>query len=72
MGTQSPGNQNRSDQPPTPGGDPNQETSDIDILTPRPGQDKGKNENEDKKGFGHIGNKDVPSSEGTPEPHEIF
>jgi hypothetical protein len=70
VGTQSPGNQNRPDQPRTPGGDPNQGPS--DLPTPRPGQDKGKNENKDKEGFGHIGNKDVPSSEGTPEPHEIF
>ena len=70
MGTQSAGNQNRPDQPPTPGGDPNQGPN--DLPTPRPGQDKGKKENEDKEGYGHIANKDVPSSEGTPEPHEIF
>jgi hypothetical protein len=51
-------------------GDPTQEPK--DLPTPRTGQDKGKDKTEDKKGFGHIGNKDVPSSKGTPEPHEIF
>jgi len=70
METQSPRNQSRPDQPPTPGGDPDQGPS--DLPTPHPGQDKGKNEDEDKEGFGHIGNKNVPPSEGTPEPREIF
>ena len=55
METQSPRNQSRPDQPPTPGGDPDQGPS--DLPTPHPGQDKGKNEDEDKEGFGHIGNK---------------
>jgi hypothetical protein len=67
---QKPGDQNRLNQPPTPGGDPVQGPK--DLPTPRAGQDKGKGKTEDKEGFGHIGNKDVPSSKGTPEPHEIF
>ena len=72
MGTQAQdsGNQNRANQPPTPGGDPDQAPK--DLPTPRAGQDKGKNKTKDKEGFGHIGNKDVPSSKGTPEPHDIF
>jgi hypothetical protein len=72
MGTQAQdsGNQNRANQPPTPGGDPDQAPK--DLPTPRAGQDKGKDKTKDKEGFGHIGNKDVPSSKGTPEPHDIF
>lgn len=64
---QDPGGQN---QPPSPGGDPDQRPN--DLPTPRAGQDKGKDKTKDKEGFGHIGNKDVPSSEETPEPHQIF
>jgi hypothetical protein len=64
--SQNAGNQNRPNQPPTPGGDPDQPPT--DLPNPRPGQDKGK----DKVGFGHIGNKDVPSSDRSPEPHNIF
>jgi hypothetical protein len=57
-------------QPPSPGGDPDQGPN--DLPTPRAGQDKGKDKTKDKEGFGHIGKKDVPSSNGTPEPHQIF
>jgi hypothetical protein len=64
------GNQNRGNQPPKPGGDPEEEPK--DVPAPRAGQDKGKDNAKDKEGFGHIGNKDVPASKGTPEPHEIF
>jgi hypothetical protein len=60
---QDPGGEN---QPPSPGGDPDQRP------TPRAGQDKGTYKTKDKEGFGHIGNKDVPSSKETPEPHQIF
>jgi hypothetical protein len=62
--------QDRLNQPPTPGGDPDQGPKDLPI--PRAGQDKGKNKTGEKEGYGHIGNKDVPASKGTPEPHEIF
>jgi hypothetical protein len=64
------GDQNHLDRPPTPGGDPDQPPT--DLPTPRAGQDKGKDKTKDKEGFGHIGNKDVPSSKETPEPHQIF
>lgn len=61
--------------PPEPGGDPDQPPT--DLPAPRPGQDHVSDRTNDKKGddkegFGHIGNKDVPSSKGTPEPHQIF
>jgi hypothetical protein len=70
MGTQAQdaGNQNRANQPPTPGGDPEQAPK--DLPTPRGGQDKGKDKTKNKEGFGHIGNKDVPTSKGTPEPQD--
>lgn len=64
---QDPGDHN---EPPSPGGDPDQGPN--DLPTPRAEQDKGTGKPKDKEGFGHIGNKDVPSSEGTPEPRQIF
>jgi hypothetical protein len=61
--------QKATDQPPSPGGDPDQPPS--DLPTPN-AQDKGKDKPQDQEGFGHIGRKNVPASKGTPEPHEIF
>jgi hypothetical protein len=58
------------DQPPSPGGDPDQPPK--DLPTPRSGQDEGSDKTKDKEGFGHIGRKNVPSTKGAPEPHEIF
>jgi hypothetical protein len=60
----------RRDQPPAPGGDPDQPPT--DLPAPRTGQDRDPGGMNDKDGFGHIGNKDVPSSKGTPKPHQIF
>jgi hypothetical protein len=70
MGSQAqdPGSQNRTNQPPSPGGDPDQGPK--DLPTPRSGQDEGNDKT--KEGFGHIGRKNVPSTEGAPEPHELF
>jgi hypothetical protein len=60
---------NATNQPPSPGGDPDQAPKNL----PTPGgQDKGKDKAQDKAGFGHIGRKNVPSTKGAPEPHEIF
>jgi hypothetical protein len=72
MGTQVPtrDEQDRGDQPPAPGGDPDQPPA--DLPAPRDGQDHVSDRTNDKEGFGHIGNKDVPASKGTPEPHQIF
>jgi hypothetical protein len=64
---QNPGDQN---QPQSPGEDPDHGPN--DFPTPRAGQDKGRDKTKDKEGFGRIGNKDMPSYKGTPEPHQIF
>lgn len=60
---------NNTDQPPVPGGDPDQAPNELPTQskddTPDPG-------NKDKVGYGHIGNKEVPRPNGAPPPHEIF
>ena len=63
------GSQNATNQPPSPGGDPGPAPEGLPTTR---GQDKGKDKTQDKEGFGHIGRKNVSSSKGTPEPHEIF
>jgi hypothetical protein len=66
------GNQNRGneDQPPTPGGDPDQPNDDVPE---RPAaEDSDENKGKDKSGYGHIGNKEVPRPEGAPPPHQIY
>jgi hypothetical protein len=59
-----------ADQPPTPGGDPDQPSNDE----PKPPARKPSEESEhkNKSGFGHIGNNDEPRPEGAPPPHQIF
>jgi hypothetical protein len=61
---------NSNDQPPTPGGDPDQPPSDLPV--PPTGQEEGQPKGKDKKGYGHTGNNDVPPPEGAPPPHQIF
>ena len=58
------------DQPPTPGGDPDQPANDV----PKPPSSKRgeKSEHKNKSGFGHIGNNDEPRPEGAPPPHQIY
>jgi len=62
----------QSNQPPEPGGDPAQRPK--NLPTPRPEQDQGKHTEDEEgvEGFGRIPKKDVPSSKGTPPPHQIF
>jgi hypothetical protein len=59
-----------ADQPPTPGGDPDQPSNDV----PEPPAHKPTEESEhkNKSDFGHIGNNDEPRPEGAPPPHQIF
>jgi hypothetical protein len=59
----------KTDQPPTPGGDPDQPPSDLPDPAVKQDKDDGKGT---KSGFGHIGNKQVPRPKGAPPPHEIF
>jgi hypothetical protein len=66
MGNQNSGNE---DQPPTPGGDPDQSNDDVPE---RPAVDSDENKGKDKSGYGHIGNKEVPRPEGAPPPHQIY
>jgi hypothetical protein len=58
-----------SNEPPSPGGDPDQPPSDLPKPPAHPDTDETKGR---KSGFGHIGNKDVPRPEGAPPPHQIF
>jgi hypothetical protein len=64
-----------NDQPPTPGGDPDQPNNDL----PRAPRDQAAREPKQKKktgrgetGYGHTGNTDVPRPSGAPKPHQIF
>lgn len=58
------------DQPPTPGGDPDQPSNHVPKPPANTRADKSEHKN--KSGFGHIGNNDEPRPEGAPPPHEIF
>lgn len=59
-----------ADEPPTPGGDPDQPAN--DLPKPPPAKPANKSEHKNKSGFGHIGNNDEPRPEGSPPPHQIF
>ncbi len=59
-----------SDQPPTPGGDPDQPSKDVPKPPPRKPAEEAEHKN--KSGFGHIGNNDEPRPEGSPPPHQIY
>jgi hypothetical protein len=59
---------NADDQPPNPGGDPDQPSNDL----PAPPSHENTGDAKNKKGYGHIGNKEVPRPAGAPPPHEIF
>jgi hypothetical protein len=67
MGSQS---QHSADQPPVPGGDPDQAPDDLPV--PPAGKNQGDKRKKDKNGYGHIGNKEVPRPDGAPLPHQIF
>jgi hypothetical protein len=59
-----------ADEPPIPGGDPDQPANDI----PAPARPNNREiEDKEKSGYGHTGNREeVPVPEGAPEPHQIF
>jgi hypothetical protein len=58
------------DEPPTPGGDPDQ--PDNNVLVPLARNDQ-EIKDKEKSGYGHIGNREeVPLPEGAPKPHQIF
>ena len=66
MGTKSQGN---PDQPPSPGGDPDQPDNNVPVPPARNNEVK----NKDKSGYGHPGNREeIPVPEGAPKPHQIF
>ncbi|MDP9091039.1 MAG: hypothetical protein M3O26_20180 [Pseudomonadota bacterium] len=58
------------DQPPLPGGDPDQPNDDVPDSPAAKEKDQGKGK--DKSGYGHIGNNEVPRPENAPAPHQIF
>ena len=66
MGTKSQGN---PDQPPSPGGDPDQPDNNVPVPPAR----NNEVEHKDKSGYGHPGNREeIPVPEGAPKPHQIF
>ena len=68
MGTRS--QDNSTDQPPVPGGDPDQPPN--DLPTPPSSDDTRDTPDKNKAGYGHIGNKEVPRPKGSPQPRQIF
>ena len=59
-----------ANEPPIPGGDPDQPPG--DLPAPPAGGAESDPKEKDKTGYGHIGNKETPPAEGSPKPHEIF
>jgi hypothetical protein len=67
MATKSQGN---PDQPPSPGGDPDQPDNNVPVPPAR--NDREIKDNE-KTGYGHTGNREgVPVPVSAPKPHQIF
>jgi hypothetical protein len=58
------------DQPPSPGGDPDQPDNNVPVP---PARNDREVKNKEKTGYGHTGNREeVPVPEGAPKPHQIF
>jgi hypothetical protein len=58
------------DEPPTPGGDPEQPDNNVPVPLTRNDQEI---EDKERSGYGHTGNREeVPLPEGAPKPHQIF
>jgi hypothetical protein len=58
------------DQPPSPGGDPNQTDNGVPVPCSHNGREV---KDKEKSGFGHTGEREqVPLPEGAPRPHQIF
>jgi len=68
MGNQS--QQSNADQPPVPGGDPDQPPS--DLPTPKKGEAASTPKGKDKTGYAPIATEETPRPEGAPKPHQIF
>jgi hypothetical protein len=59
-----------TDQPPVPGGDPDQPPSDLPVPPERGSTSQPKEK--DKTGYGHIPKEETPRPEGAPKPHQIY
>jgi hypothetical protein len=58
------------DQPPTPGGDPDQPDNNVPVPPARSDREV---KDKEKRGYGHTGNRDeVPLPPGAPKPREIY
>lgn len=64
--------QNSTDQPPVPGGDPDQPPSDLPKPTKGKGEQASKPTGADKTGYAHIATEETPRPEGAPKPHQIY
>jgi hypothetical protein len=62
--------QGNPDEPPTPGGDPDQSDNNAPVA---PARNDREIKDTEKSGYGHTGNREeVPAPEGAPKPHQIF
>lgn len=61
-----------ADQPPVPGGDPDQPPSDLPRPTKKGSTNENKGKDKDKTGYGPIAKEETPRPEGAPEPHQIY
>jgi hypothetical protein len=63
-------NTSQRDQPPNPGGDPDQPDNNLPAPPARNDRDV---KDKQKSGYGHTGEREqVPLPEGAPKPHQIF
>jgi hypothetical protein len=60
--------ENADDLPPSPGGDPDQAPNDL----PAPPSRENTGDTKNKKGYGHIGNKEVPRPAGGVPPTGVY
>jgi hypothetical protein len=71
MGTRSKpgGHPNSADEPPVPGGDPDQPPPDV----PKPDPDRSRAPKvQDREEYGHVGVDDRPQSKDRPKPRQIY
>jgi len=62
--------QGNPDEPPTPGGDPDQPDNNAPVPHARNDREI---KDKEKGDYGHTGNREeVPAPEGAPKPHQIF
>ena len=68
MGNQS--QRSNADQPPVPGGDPDQPPN--DLPKPTKGGSTTETKGKDKTAYGPIATEETPRPEGAPKPHQIY